>query len=129
MAAAPSLAAAPSPTPRWILHIDRYSGGISNGVRAMVSPRAMAARAARHAISGPSASVSFGPNVQMNTDSNPPLPQNETAVATSLANPKVAVAAANDYVTGGNVRTRQAKWGPPCQPHPVNPCFCRTADT
>ena len=26
----------------------------------------------------------------MNTDSNPPLPQNETAVAASLANPKIA---------------------------------------
>src|SRR5262249_57087507 len=46
MAAAPSLAAAPSSTPRSILHIDRYPGGISNGVRAMVSPRASAARAA-----------------------------------------------------------------------------------
>jgi hypothetical protein len=29
------------------------------------------------------------------------LPQNETAVAASLDNPKVAVAAANDYVSGG----------------------------
>ena len=37
LAAAPSLAAAPAPTPRWILHIQRYPGGISNGVRAMVS--------------------------------------------------------------------------------------------
>ena len=111
LAAAPSLAAAPATTPRWILHIQRYPGGISSGARAMVSAPAMAARAAKHAISGASASVSFGPNVQMNTDSNPPLPQNETAVAVSLANPKIAVAAANDYVSGGNIVMRRIRFG------------------
>ena len=35
--------------------------------------------------------MSFGRNVEMNTDSSPPLPQNETAAAVSLANPKIAV--------------------------------------
>jgi hypothetical protein len=37
-------------------------------------------------------------NVQMNTDSAPPLPQNETTVAYDTYHPMRAVAAANDYV-------------------------------
>ena len=47
LAAAPSQASRASQagaTPRWILHIQRYPGGISDGVRAMVSAEAMAAR-------------------------------------------------------------------------------------
>ena len=32
-------------TPRWMKHIQRYPGGISAGVRAMVSDEAVAARA------------------------------------------------------------------------------------
>jgi hypothetical protein len=127
LAAAPSLAA-PAATPRWILHIQHYPGGISNGARAMISAPAMAARAAKHAISGASASVSFGPNVQMNTDSDPPLPQNETAVAASLDNPKVAVAAANDYVSGGNVVMRTADGGRHWQTTRVTPFFFGTRD-
>ena len=39
LAAAPSQASRTAATPRWILHIQRYPGGISNGVRAMVSPK------------------------------------------------------------------------------------------
>jgi hypothetical protein len=128
LAAAPSLAAARAATPRWILHIQRYPGGISDGVRGMVSPQAMAARAAKHAILGASASVSFGPNVQMNTDSNPPLPQNETAVAVSLANPKVAVAAANDYVSGGNIVMRTSDGGRHWKSTRVVPFFGGTGD-
>jgi hypothetical protein len=128
LAAAPSLAAAPAATPRWIMHIQHYPGGISNGARAMISAPAMAARAAKHAISGASASVSFGPNVQMNTDSDPPLPQNETAVAASLDNPKVAVAAANDYVSGGNVVMRTADGGRHWQTTRVTPFFFGTRD-
>jgi hypothetical protein len=46
LAAAPSQASRTAATPRWILHIQRYPGGISNGVRAMVSPEAVAARRA-----------------------------------------------------------------------------------
>lgn len=128
LAAAPSHASGTAATPRWILHIQRYPGGISNGVRAMVSPEAMAARAAAHRIAGTSASVSFGPNVRMNTDSNPPLPQNETAVAVSLANPKVAVAAANDYVSGGNIVMRTADGGRHWQSVRVVPFFGGTGD-
>ena len=127
LAAAPGQASKAAPTPRWILHIQRYPGGISNGVRAMVSPQAMAARAAsRHA--GSSAPASSGPNVQMNTDSNPPLPQNETAVAVSLANPKIAVAAANDYVSGGNIVMRTADGGRTWKSTRVTPSFDGTGD-
>jgi len=93
----------------------------------MVSPAAMAARAAnRHA--GASAPVSSGSNVQMNTDSNPPLPQNETAVAVSLANPKIAVAAANDYVSGGNIVMRTTDGGRHWKSTRVVPFFRGTGD-
>jgi BNR/Asp-box repeat len=126
LAAAPSLAAAAATTPRWILHIQRYPGGISSGARAMVSAQAMAARAARHRVSGTSAP--FGANVQMNTDSNPPLPQNETAVATSLVNPKIAVAAANDYVSGGNIVMSTTDGGRHWHSTRVTPSFDGTGD-
>ena len=126
LAAAPGASGAAS-TPRWILHIQRYPGGISNGVRAMVSPAAMAARAA-HRRAGALAPVSSGSNVQMNTDSNPPLPQNETAVAVSLANPKIAVAAANDYVSGGNIVMRTADGGRTWKSTRVVPFFRGTGD-
>src|SRR5437764_4099001 len=88
LAAAPSQASRASrpATPRWILHIQRYPGGISDGVRAMVSAEALAARAAARKASITGASASFGPNVQMNNDTNTQLPQNETAAAVSLAN-------------------------------------------
>ena len=126
LVAAPGASGAAA-TPRWILHIQRYPGGISNGVRAMVSPAAMAARAA-HRRAGAAAPVSSGSNVQMNTDSNPPLPQNETAVAVSLANPKIAVAAANDYVSGGNIVMRTADGGRHWKSTRVVPFFRGTGD-
>ena len=59
----------------------------------------------------------------MNTDSNPPLPQNETAVAVSLANPKIAVAAANDYVSGGNIVMRTTDGGRHWKSTRVTPSF------
>jgi hypothetical protein len=127
LAAAPGQASKAAPTPRWILHIQRYPGGISNGVRAMVSPAAMAARAASRGAAA-SAPASSGSNIQMNTDSNPPLPQNETAVAVSLANPKIAVAAANDYVSGGNIVMRTADGGRTWKSTRVVPFFRGTGD-
>ena len=44
-AGASAASTARASTPRWIKHIHRYPGGISGGVRAMVSHEAMAARA------------------------------------------------------------------------------------
>ena len=77
-------------TPLWVTHVARYPGGISGGVRAVYaaqsqkgSPNAIAPAnksergSARHPDS----------NVQMNDDSYPPLPQNETAVAYNVRRP------------------------------------------
>lgn len=118
-----------STTPRWVKHINRYPGGISAGVRAMASRQAAAARA-RASLAAPLAPP--GPNaqnVQMNDDSNPPLPQNETAVDYSAANPLVAVAAANDYVSGGNVVMRTSDGGRTWRSTRVVPFFGGTGDT
>src|SRR5438874_102241 len=91
-------------TPRWVTHVARYPGGISGSVRAVYAARGQnggQARArARATGAGPKAQDT---NVQMNDDSYPPLPQNETAVAYKVTEPDVAVAAANDYVSGGVV--------------------------
>lgn len=110
----PTGASGATATPRWLLHVQKYPGGVSVGVRAMASAEVSAARTrlasgqvgARQALRS-----TDGPNVQMNTDSNPPLPQNETAVDYSLVNPMVAVAASNDYVSGGLAIMRSANGG------------------
>jgi hypothetical protein len=93
-----------------VLHTQRYPGSISNGVRAMVSPAAVAAQARRLRASGAVAAPALQ-NVQMNDDSNPPLPQNETAVAYNTRNPLIAVAASNDYVSGGVAIMRTTNGG------------------
>jgi hypothetical protein len=74
------------------------------------------------------APLSSGPNVQMNDDSNPPLPQNETAVAYNVLRPLVAVAAANDYVSGGVVVMRTADGGRHWASTRVTPQFGGTRD-
>jgi hypothetical protein len=79
--------------PRWVLHVQRFAGGISSGVRAMASPEAAAAQARHLRASGAAAAPALH-NVQMNDDSNPPLPQNETSVAYSTQNQLIAVAGA-----------------------------------
>jgi len=130
--AAPSGAATSQPTPRWVLHTQRFSGGISNGVRAMASPAAVAAQA-RHlrasgAASAQAASAQALRNVQMNDDSNPPLPQNETAVAYNTRNPLIAVAASNDYVSGGVAIMRTRDGGQSWRTTRVTPQFRGTGD-
>jgi hypothetical protein len=82
--AAPSGAAASQPTPRWVLHTQRFSGGISNGVRAMVSPAAVAARARHLRASGTAAAPALA-NVQMNDDSNPRCPRTRPRSPTTPA--------------------------------------------
>jgi hypothetical protein len=129
--ATPNAAGGGAATPRFVRHIERYPGGISAGVRAMVSPRTGVATAAGRAGTSATAagrSARAGGNVQMNDDSNPPLPQNETAVAASLADPRVAVAAANDYVSGGNVVMRTADGGRHWQSTRVVPMFGGTGE-
>ena len=125
--AAPSGAAASQPTPRWVLHTQRFSGGISAGVRAMASPAAVAARARHLRASGAAAAPALA-NVQMNDDSNPPLPQNETAVAYNTRNSLIAVAASNDYVSGGVAIMRTANGGQSWLTTRVTPQFQGTRD-
>ena len=82
--------------PLWVKHIQNYDGGISNGVRARLA-------ASEVRVSGfVSAATTALQNVQMNADSDPPLPQNETSVAYKPSNPLIAVAASNDYVGDGD---------------------------
>jgi hypothetical protein len=106
LAMAASLATA-NVTPRWVKHVHRYPGGISNGVRAFADPamrKAEAKARGSEALASPSAAASVGPlqNLQVNSDSNPPMPQNETQVVHSEIDDNVAVAGANDYVNGGS---------------------------
>ena len=64
----------------------------------------------------------------MNDDSYPPLPQNETAVAYNVTNPKIAVAAANDYVSGGVVVMRTSDGGQNWASTRISPQFRGTRD-
>jgi hypothetical protein len=129
--AAPHGSIATETVPLWIKHIQKYSGGISNGVREMVSldaqrvgrpSRAPASVARIHA------GVQGLHNVQMNNNSYPPLPQNETAVAYSTDNPFNAVAASNDYVSGGNTVMWTRHGGLHWNTVRVNPQFRGTGD-
>lgn len=104
------LALAAGAKPLWVQHVERYSGGISNGVRFSIDPGVMAARA-RYAVKADGSSAPVTGNVQMNDDSFPELPQNEESVAYSTDDPMVAVAGANDYVSGGTVVMRTSDGG------------------
>lgn len=118
-------------TPRWVLHVEGYPGGVSAGVRAMVSPQVAQARArfGLPMLAGLPALLGQPlANVQMNADSNPPLPQDETSVDYSRANPLVAVAASNDYISGGVMVMRTSDGGKTWRSTRVNPAFNGTGD-
>jgi hypothetical protein len=103
--------------------------GISNGVRASLHPAVVQARAARLPTAIEPPALAAGRNRQINLrDSRPPLPQNETAVAVSLDDPNVAVAAANDFVNGGNVVMRTLDGGRTWRTTYVVPNFGGTGD-
>jgi hypothetical protein len=112
-----SLAGASGPStagvPRWELHVRDYPGGISNGVRAALAAAdaSVAAPTAKPQAPVKRASSVQSGNVQMNDNSYPPLPENETSVALNTANENVAVAASNDYVSGGLLIMRTADGG------------------
>ncbi len=99
--AVPSASAAKHAVPRWVRHVRHHVGGVSNGVR-----ERLAAATGRLSISN-SASTTSSPtlvgldNVQLNGDSDPPLPQDEPSVALNVLDPMNAVAAANDYTGDG----------------------------
>src|SRR4029453_15749453 len=88
--------------PQWVKHVQHWNGGLSNGVRERAAqaageiqvPTATGTRA--KALGAPTLD-----NVQMNGDSDPPLPQDEPSIAESLVNPMNAVAASNDYTGDG----------------------------
>ncbi len=117
-------------TPRWVAHVANYPGGISSGVRAVLAAQQESDRPARtQAPTSPGASSGNGKaNVQMNDDSYPPMPQNETAVAYNVTHPDVAVAAANDYVSGGVVVMRTSDGGRKWLSTRISPQFGGTRD-
>jgi hypothetical protein len=103
-----------SSTPLWVKHVGLYPGGISNGVRAYLDPAVIQAQAqyGRDLRTTPPTQKSGQQNnLQMNDDSYPPLPQDETTVAYNLTDPMIAVAGANDYVSGGTVVMRTTDGG------------------
>jgi hypothetical protein len=65
----------------------------------------------------------------MNDDSNPPLPQNETSVAYNVFNPRIAVAASNDYVSGGVAVMRTSDGGRTWKTTRITSVFAGTTDT
>jgi hypothetical protein len=90
-------------TPRWVKHVENYPGGISGGVRAYLDKGVTGAKPGLGPTSTQAFSMAPLMNVQVNSlDSNPKVPQNETQVVVNPGNPKIAVAAANDYVNGGS---------------------------
>ncbi|MDQ1379438.1 MAG: hypothetical protein QOJ71_157 [Actinomycetota bacterium] len=132
-----SAGAAASSEPLWVTHVRKFQGGISNGVRASLDAAVQQAQA-RHlaavpesgasSAAAPSASATAIRNVQTNDDSYPPLPQNEESVAASIDRPLVAVAGANDYVSGGTVVMRTSDGGQHWQSTRVVPVFRPTGD-
>jgi hypothetical protein len=116
------------PTPRWVIHVASYPGGISNGVRAVYAAGLEDGALNPAQAATASARKDDKSNVQMNDDSYPPLPQNETAVAYNVINPKIAVAAANDYVGGGVVVMRTSDRGKHWASTRITPQFFGTRD-
>jgi hypothetical protein len=88
--------------PRWVKHVQHWNGGLSNGVRERA---AQAAGQIQVSATTSGRTKTLGAptldNVQMNGDSDPPLPQDEPSIAESLADPMNAVAASNDYTGDG----------------------------
>lgn len=114
-------------TPRWVTHVARYPGGLSGTVRAVYAARGQNGPASAAPRAGRAPNVSDN-NVQMNDDSYPPMPQNETAVAYNVRDPEVAVAAANDYVSGGVVVMRTSDGGRHWSSTRISPQFRGTGD-
>ena len=88
--------------PRWVKHVQHWNGGISNGVRERAA-QASGGLVIPQTLSRPVVKIGSPAldNVQMNGDSDPPLPQDEPSIAESLDDPMNAVAASNDYTGDG----------------------------
>src|SRR5438445_92717 len=130
--APPATEAAATTAPLWVKHVQNFADGISNGVRFSLDPTVMQTQAGFTASVGATASAATTAtslnNVQMNDDSYPPLPQNEESVAYSTDDPMVAVAGANDYVSGGTVVMRTWDGGRTWASTRVVPVFRPTRD-
>lgn len=87
-------------TPLWVQHVKNFPGGMSNVTRAYLDPAVAQARAGL-TLSTTSAQPATLNNVQINDEPVPDLPEDETQVVLNPSNPMIAVAAANDFVTGG----------------------------
>ena len=116
--------------PRWVLHVERFPGGISNGVRFSLDGAVLRARSQSAAarLVAPAPAAPGGGNVQMNDDTYPQVPQNEESVAYNINDPLIAVAAANDYVGGGVVVMRTTDGGRHWRSIRVPPQFAATRD-
>ena len=128
---APAAADAAGTTPLWVKHVQQFPGGISNSVRFSLDPAVIRAQSAGYAVSASAGAASVTAtreNVQTNDDSYPPLPQNEESVAYSTDDPMVAVAGANDYVSGGTVVMRTWDGGRTWASTRVVPVFRPTSD-
>ncbi len=99
-AIAPSIPLVNAETPLWIQHVQNYSGGMSNTVRMFLNPAVAEARTHTAASLSANDPVALN-NVQMNNNTTPDLPQDETQVVLKPSNPMIAVAASNDFLTGG----------------------------
>jgi hypothetical protein len=88
-------------TPGWVRHVRHFGGGISNGVRERLAAASgqLAVPATTKLLASPEL-VGID-NVQVNADTDPPLPQDEPSVALDLSDPMNAVAASNDYTGDG----------------------------
>jgi hypothetical protein len=124
---APGSSLAASSAPRWVQHVERFPGSISNGVRFSLDSAVQRAQARYAARVAAPAAVGTN-NVQTNDDSYPQLPQNEESIAYSTDDPMVAVSAANDYVSGGNVVMRTTDGGKHWASTRVVPVFSPTRD-
>ncbi len=127
LSASVGAAASSGTTPLWVKHVQNYPGGISNSVRSYLDPGVQALQGNRQPRISNQTSSDF-PNLQMNDDTYPPLPQNETAVAYDTDEPLIAVAAANDYVSGGVVVMRTKDGGQHWRSTRITPQFRGTAD-
>src|SRR5262245_56166673 len=93
--------ASPHKDARWVKHVRHWSGGISNGVRerlAQADGDIVVSSKIRSRVRAPAPALD---NLQMNDDSDPPLPQGEPRVAASIHGAMNAVAPSNDYVGDG----------------------------
>ncbi len=85
-------------SPRWVRHARHFDGGLSSGVQERLAQSLGRIDVPKKVGSKTGAALE---NVQMNADTDPPLPQDEPSVALNLDDPMNAVAAANDYTGDG----------------------------